>query len=600
VNPGSLHLRRPARLLALAALCAALLATPAPTQALGPAVAGQNLSNTADQSELPRISYGGGWLVAIWGERGGKRLGFSIARPDGAWSPAEFLTTGSNTKVQPPDIVADTSGAAHIVYAVGDQVLYRHRPVGGGWSPAVPVGASTFANQTRITRAPNGTLWIVWRDLDGTAIYYRFSNDGGATWQAADERGLVADDENNMLAPAIAVDASNSPHVVWYIRGLGDRQGEIRYADWDGARFRPGTVTRDGSQRYDADPAILVSPDNIQHLVWRKQVGARWVIMHATRAPGGDWQDVERLTRTEGDAQFAPSIGTDERGDILIAYSDPTENHARRIMLLGRTPGGEWASFPISNGYFDSRSAVVGTVTGGNVYAHVLYQHEATVDDGEVLYSRVQVDFLAAPQPEPAPAPQPAPEPAAPAGGALEGALAPAAPRGDCAFFAETQHNLCGAFRNYWQRYGGLPIYGYPLTEEYSADGVVTQYFERTRFEYHPGLAPARFDVLLGLLGSERVAGRRESGEPAFQPAAPRAGCTFFAETQHNLCGAQRSYWQRYGGLPLYGYPLTDEFIENGVAVQYFERARLEHQPGAAPARFDVLAGRIGAEAIGR
>jgi hypothetical protein len=34
--------------------------------------------------------------------------------------------------------------------------------------------------------------------------------------------------------------------------------------------------------------------------------------------------------------------------------------------------------------------------------------------------------------------------------------------------------------------------------------------------------------------------------------------------------------------------------------VQYFERARFEYHPGSAPARFDVLAGRIGAEAIGQ
>jgi hypothetical protein len=48
------------------------------------------------------------------------------------------------------------------------------------------------------------------------------------------------------------------------------------------------------------------------------------------------------------------------------------------------------------------------------------------------------------------------------------------------------------------------------------------------------------------------------------------------------------------------GIPSDEEFVENGVVTQYFERARLEYPPGAPPARFDVLAGRIGGEAIGR
>jgi len=62
-------------------------------------------------------------------------------------------------------------------------------------------------------------------------------------------------------------------------------------------------------------------------------------------------------------------------------------------------------------------------------------------------------------------------------------------------------------------------MFGYPLTEEYSApelgeNGVVTQWFERARCEWHPGNIPARNDVLQGHLGerswrfSPRIGGR--------------------------------------------------------------------------------------------
>ncbi len=86
----------------------------------------------------------------------------------------------------------------------------------------------------------------------------------------------------------------------------------------------------------------------------------------------------------------------------------------------------------------------------------------------------------------------------------------------DCAFLADTNHTLRGIFLNYWQTYGGLPVFGFPLTEEFDevnpSDGKVyrVQYFERNRFEYHPEYAGSRFEVSLGLLGAEAL-----SAQPA-------------------------------------------------------------------------------------
>ena len=70
-------------------------------------------------------------------------------------------------------------------------------------------------------------------------------------------------------------------------------------------------------------------------------------------------------------------------------------------------------------------------------------------------------------------------------------------------FFSQTGHYLSGRFREYWG--GALPIFGYPISEEFDQkleDGKVyrVQYFERARFEYHPENA-APYDVLLGQFG---------------------------------------------------------------------------------------------------
>jgi hypothetical protein len=64
-------------------------------------------------------------------------------------------------------------------------------------------------------------------------------------------------------------------------------------------------------------------------------------------------------------------------------------------------------------------------------------------------------------------------------------ALPVASAQNEPRYFTATGHYLRGAFRSFWERNGGLPIFGYPLTEEYyrKADGRIVQYFERARFE---------------------------------------------------------------------------------------------------------------------
>lgn len=51
----------------------------------------------------------------------------------------------------------------------------------------------------------------------------------------------------------------------------------------------------------------------------------------------------------------------------------------------------------------------------------------------------------------------------------------------------------------------------------------------------------------------------------------------YFVETHHNLQGDFLRFWQQSDGLRVFGYPLTEEFAEDGLKVQYFERVRLEY-----------------------
>jgi subtilisin family serine protease len=156
-------------------------------------------------------------------------------------------------------------------------------------------------------------------------------------------------------------------------------------------------------------------------------------------------------------------------------------------------------------------------------------------------------------------------------------------------FFPETGHSLGGAFRDYWEKKGGLPVFGFPISEEFSevspTDGKLyrVQYFERNRFEYHP----EQNAVLLGLLGSEMTKGMD------FAPASPDNQGRYFRETQHNLSGQFRAYWDKYGGLAIFGFPISEPYYDNGKLIQWFERNRFELHPDNPP-QHQVLLGLLG------
>lgn len=160
--------------------------------------------------------------------------------------------------------------------------------------------------------------------------------------------------------------------------------------------------------------------------------------------------------------------------------------------------------------------------------------------------------------------------------------------------FPETGHTLAYNFREFYDRQGGLPILGLPITEVFLEQGRPVQYFERARLEWHANVA----QVLAGHLGRWAAQGRE--GLPAFQPvAAAPAGATFFPQTGHSLGGAFLRFWQNNGGLATFGYPISESFSERNdqdgktYTVQYFERARFELHPDQPP-RYQVMLGHLG------
>ena len=185
--------------------------------------------------------------------------------------------------------------------------------------------------------------------------------------------------------------------------------------------------------------------------------------------------------------------------------------------------------------------------------------------------------------------------------------------------------DVCGRFLEQWGAQGtdqiSVYVNGLPLTQrrpEISLlDGKTydTQWFERARYEVHTG-NKRPYDVLLGRLGATVAEGKGnvdpatgKARNPSEQPyvatdkPADADGKTkvWFQETKHSVSGKILEYWNKYGGLQQFGFPLSEAFQEisptdgQTYTVQYFERNRFELHP-EKQAPYEVELGLLGVQ----
>ncbi|MDQ6604419.1 MAG: glycoside hydrolase family protein [Chloroflexota bacterium] len=226
----------------------------------------------------------------------------------------------------------------------------------------------------------------------------------------------------------------------------------------------------------------------------------------------------------------------------------------------------------------------------------------------------------------------------------------------DAKWFPDTKHWIAGPFRLYWERNGGIERFGLPRTSVYTSAGRVVQIFERARFEFHDEFAGTPNEVLLTLLGNVTTRTRTfstvprpllesdvyfpspdaptrppatptptpsptpsptpkpttaASGTPGAAktetatpiptpPPPPPFSGMYFAETSHTLTGPFLQFWKQGGGLPVFGYPISEPIVEKNAddgksyTVQYFERTRLEYHPEFKDNPLPVLEGLLG------
>jgi hypothetical protein len=150
-------------------------------------------------------------------------------------------------------------------------------------------------------------------------------------------------------------------------------------------------------------------------------------------------------------------------------------------------------------------------------------------------------------------------------------------------YFPETGHWVKGDFLTAYASVSNPSlIFGNPITGEFQTQTVpnhsnlTVQYFQRSRFEYHPE-NPEELRVILTNLGELLY----ELEQPGVAVAVPTnfPSCRYFNETDHHVCYAFLDFFDAYGGIAQFGYPISEIEIRDRRLVQYFQRARFEWHP---------------------
>jgi len=151
-------------------------------------------------------------------------------------------------------------------------------------------------------------------------------------------------------------------------------------------------------------------------------------------------------------------------------------------------------------------------------------------------------------------------------------------------YFPLTGHVIGGAFARFFERWGGLGVFGYPRTAEVPEGGRPVQYFQRARMEFAPEKAGTPDEVQLGLLATDLRGGR-----PSPAPVDPGAGGRLYAETGYWVGPSFLDFFDALGGVRIFGFPTGNEEIQGNRRTQQFQRVRAElaTSPGEPP-RFQL------------
>jgi len=262
------------------------------------------------------------------------------------WTANKRLTWASSSSADPAIAVVSPDNLQVVWedYSSDDWELYHRRSTDGG---------VTWTSRQRLTWGAgisllpvlavdsSGVIHLVWQDdrSGSNEIYYKQSNDEGATWTTSKR---LTWNSGNSHSTALAVDSSDNLHLVWSDDSPGSV--EIYYK-----KSTDGGTTWTTSKRLtwmtsiELAPKIAVDSSDNPHVVWENPLPGNGDIYYKTSADGGTtWGANQRLTWTAGTAH-EPSIGIALSGKIWVVWKDTAPGNSELYYRNSTDGGANWS-----------------------------------------------------------------------------------------------------------------------------------------------------------------------------------------------------------------------------------------------------------------
>ena len=244
---------------------------------------------------------------------------------------------------------------------------------GLSWGPDLAVDATN-------------NIHVVWYEYDTVdsleSIDYKRSTDGGTTWTAT--KALVSDAPGNLGTPVIASDSNNIIYVAWN-KWIGGANFDIYYK-----RSTDGGITWSASKRLtwtsgsSGSPCIAIDSSNTIHIVWTDDTPGNGEIYYKKSTNGGSTWMTKRLTWNSGFSS-KPHIAVDSSNSICIVWQDDESGNTEIYYKRSTDGGTSWTTKRLTWNSGDSLDPIIAADSGGNI--HIVW-HDHSPGDGEIYYKK--------------------------------------------------------------------------------------------------------------------------------------------------------------------------------------------------------------------
>jgi hypothetical protein len=331
-----------------------------------------------------------GTLVAAYTGGGGNapQILLALSRDNGAhWAPLGQASEGP-VPSRLAALAADASGRLRVVWTRYDdgvgKVYYREwaGPGAGAWTaPQRRISlAGVYAGYPAVALDRSGDPQVVWYGIregqvpvptkHGSIYEIFYTGFDGQTWSRP---SLISTGVPDSINPALASDFAGRLHAVWF--QFNGRVYQVRYAEYDGRWSAPEGVSRTPADEFNPD--IAAGAQGRLALAWEQHAPQGSVIDYARRTAAA-WEAPIAVSEDAASA-FHPSVATDATGTIWIAWdADDGQIYARRFK-------NRWG--PVLRLTSDGGNAFPSSLSEGGAL-DVIWTHQSAAGDS-VFFARV-------------------------------------------------------------------------------------------------------------------------------------------------------------------------------------------------------------------